>query len=207
MALVHDVAASESGVFGGAISVDKRGAWRGVQEKANAMGRANVAASKELAQGCQIVHSLLDHEMKKSGGEPKGRHLMPANGGAEVIERGSVRRHDHQTASVEQSSPNFEGRGVKGNRRELKEDLVGSETAVVGVANEANDSAILNQHTFGSSGRARGVHHVGQAGGSAGWRRVLRVCRRERGIILVNVNGQEFRFAAGQSCHRAASED
>ena len=73
-----------------------------------------------------------------------------------------VGRHHDEPRPVQQGSPDLEGGGVEGDRRELEEDLVAARSGVVRALHEADDAAVRDGHALRPPGRARGVHHVGE---------------------------------------------
>ena len=64
---------------------------------------------------------------------------------------------------MEQRSPDLEGGGIEGDVRDLGDALFGRQLDIVGAEHQARDRALLDLHALGAAGRARGIHHVGQA--------------------------------------------
>ena len=76
--------------------------------------------------------------------------------------RSSRAQHMHRRA-VEQRAPDLEGRGVERRVRRLRDAVAAAEPHVVGVAHQPQHRALRNAHPLGPAGRARGVHHIGEA--------------------------------------------
>ena len=112
--------------------------------------------------------------MEQASGQPERGHPGAHEGIAQRGQGERAGREHHEPGAVEEAAPDLEGRGVEGEGGELEEHLVGAPPDVGRAHDEAHDGAVGHAHALGPPGRARGVHHRGQALGGrlVGWRRV-----------------------------------
>ena len=119
----------------------------------------------------------LDHGMEQARREPQRRHPVGGEDGGQLVEPRHARRVDHQPPAVAERAPDLEGRGVERHRRQLERGLPRPEGRIAALGDQADDAAMLDRHALWPAGRARGVHHVGEA---LGRRRARRAGRRPR---------------------------
>src|SRR5262245_39163777 len=86
-----------------------------------------------------------------------------------------LRRTDHDAPTVQEWSPQFQGRGIKGYGSKLQENIRFQKFQVLSVLYQPNHRAMLNADTFGASSGTRCVTDIGQ---------VVSCCQRRKILIV-----------------------
>ncbi|BBL70959.1 hypothetical protein MoryE10_15650 [Methylogaea oryzae] len=150
------------GVFGWTVTVHQPARRRPLQHPQHGLRRDRFAAGEHLLQLGEPSRRMLHHLVEQGGGQPQAGDALLFHQPADFFRRSQAGRCDHQSAAVEQRSPDFQGGGVESHRREQQENLVLVQPGMVGVLHQSHHVAVGGHDAFRPAGGAGGVHQVGQ---------------------------------------------
>src|SRR5260370_33504223 len=101
--------------------------------------------------------------MKQARGQPKRRHSVLSNSCTQLVKRRSMRRHDRQLCSIQQTAKDFKRGRVERDRSKLKKHFVRGEAGVVSALDQSHNVLMSNHHTFRRARRAGGVDLVNES--------------------------------------------
>ena len=91
--------------------------------------------------------------MKQASGEPKNAHTGIGDDPMQPREVDEAIRINDEPGAIEQGSPDFEGRCIEGERRNVQQHVIRANLDVVCSPDEAWHVGMGNADPFGSSGR------------------------------------------------------
>ena len=166
------VAAGEGRILRRAVAVDEAAARKPLQRQADVPCRHNVASRDQLGHAAQALNPLFRQQAEKPCRQPERAHSEIPHRLRDLRTRRGPGRYQGQPRSVEQRPPDFEDRRIEAGRRQVEEDLIGTESRIVGAAYQADHGAMTDQHPLGTAAAARGVCRIGQLGGIAAQARI-----------------------------------
>ncbi|CDF95151.1 hypothetical protein BN844_0381 [Pseudomonas sp. SHC52] len=101
--------------------------------------------------------------MEQPGGEPQHADFVAQQVFIQSlgVEHG-LARADHQAATVEQRTPDFQGAGIEGRIGGQGDAVLGGEVGKAVVAHQSGDGPVRHLHAFGHASGTGGVHDVGR---------------------------------------------
>ena len=157
----HRAGHGEGGGLRGAIAVDQLQPGQRLQCLAHVAWRQGLAARHQRAQPLQMQRVLVHDAVEECRRQPGRIDALVADGGGQPRARGDGLRVDHASAAIEQRPPDFEGRGIEGERGRMQHHQPRIERCVILAVHQPDDGAVRNDHALGRSGRTGGVHHIG----------------------------------------------
>src|SRR5262249_11584440 len=100
--------------------------------------------------------------MKEPGSEPHCGHAIVPDCSTNGIKTRVPLWHDGEPGTSEESTPYFESRGVKCDRSELKEYVVGIEGGIVCSPDQPDHRTVLNHHPFWRPRRPGCKHYISE---------------------------------------------
>ena len=124
--------------------------------------REGFSAGQQLLHRAQPFQVQIHHLLKETCRQPQDTDLVLVDDLSDLGQGRQVGGSQHQARSIEKACPDFKGRNIKSDRRQEQEDIAGSHLDIAGLISEVDDTAVGNGNAFGSAGRARCIHHIGQ---------------------------------------------
>ena len=110
----------------------------------------------------ETIELFLNDLVEQAGRQPERGDCIFLNRLAQLSQRRRPGREDHEPPAVEQWTPDFQGRSVKRNGRELEESFIGVEARKGGLLDQSHDTAMCHTNAFRSAGGAGSIAHIGQ---------------------------------------------
>ena len=150
----NGVAAGEGRVLCRTVAIDQTGVGQALQCLLHVRHRQHISAGQQMTQAAQVLDPLVHHEIEKTRREPQRRDAMLADLLTQLIERQGLRRWDDESATIQQRTPDLQGRRIKAHRGELQEDLCRREVYVVGPPHQADHRPMGDVGPLGLARRA-----------------------------------------------------
>src|SRR6516162_4097652 len=114
--------------------------------------------------------------------------------GAQLLQCWNDARKQHTAPTMQQSSPYFEGRGVKGYRRKLKKNFLSIELSIFASAYQPRDAPVGHFHSFGFASGAGRVHDIGEILGGCTNRQIRVAFLTNLAPVMIETNGPRRMF-------------